>query len=56
MTEKRAKHLAEKSIQSKIRSLHPVLNGSGTNEDDVLFSKTTAFKLMLRETARKQIM
>ena len=55
MTEKRAKHLAEKSIQSKIRSLHPVLNGSGTNEDDVLFSKTTAFKLMLRETARKQI-
>ena len=54
MTDNEARKRTETAIQQKLRSLHPILNGKGANEDNLLFSQREEYFLYLQTIAKNQ--
>tara|TARA_R110002110_G_scaffold1080_4_gene4364 strand:- start:5535 stop:12839 length:7305 start_codon:yes stop_codon:yes gene_type:complete len=54
MTPDEANKRVDNAIKQKLRSLHPILNGTGANDDNLLFSQRDEYFGYMKEKANRQ--
>ena len=54
MTPDEANKRVDNAIKQKLRSLHPILNGTGANDDNLLFSQRNEYFGYMKEKANRQ--